>query len=111
MSKLQGEKAQRFIAWLACVKGFLPSSMTIEEASTIFLRRDEEKEQEKKTISKKNINSHDRHEVLELMKIIYGNKEVKDDKEIADSHGKPRTTSVSEMAESPSCFERLLLQK
>ncbi len=48
MSKLQGEKAQRFVAWLACVKGFLPNSMTINEASEIFLRRDAEKEQEEK---------------------------------------------------------------
>ncbi|MDE1829558.1 MAG: hypothetical protein KGI25_04480 [Thaumarchaeota archaeon] len=49
MSKLQGEKAQKFVAWLACIKGFLPKSMTIEEASDIFLRRcaDEEKEAKK----------------------------------------------------------------
>lgn len=44
MSTLQGEKAAKFVAWLACVKGFLPNSMTIEEASQIFLRRYEEEE-------------------------------------------------------------------
>lgn len=48
MNKLQGEKAQKFVAWLACVKGFLPNSMTIDEASSIFLRRYEELEEAKK---------------------------------------------------------------
>lgn len=45
MTKLQGEKATKFIAWLAVVKGFLPKSMSIDEAAKIFLRRcaDEEK--------------------------------------------------------------------
>lgn len=47
MSKLQGDKAAKFVAWLACVKGFLPNSMTIEEASQIFLRRYEEEEANK----------------------------------------------------------------
>lgn len=44
MSTLSGDKAAKFVAWLACVKGFLPNSMTIEEASQIFLRRYEEEE-------------------------------------------------------------------
>lgn len=46
MNKIQGEKAQKFFAWLAVAKGFLPKSMTLEEASHLFLRRcdDEEKE-------------------------------------------------------------------
>lgn len=42
MSKLEGETAQKFVAWLACVSGFLPKSMTIEEAAEIFLRRAKE---------------------------------------------------------------------
>ena len=48
MSKLQGEKAQKFIAWLACVKGFLPMSMTIDEAAEIFERRFDELAKEAK---------------------------------------------------------------
>lgn len=47
MTQLSGEKATKFIAWLAVVKGFLPSSMSIEEASDIFLRRYEEDEMKK----------------------------------------------------------------
>lgn len=48
MSSIQGEKATKFISWLACVKGFLPRSMTIKEASDIFLRRYSEDEQNEK---------------------------------------------------------------
>lgn len=44
MSTIQGDKAAKFVAWLSCVKGFLPNSMTIEEASQIFVRRYEEEE-------------------------------------------------------------------
>lgn len=49
MSKLTGDKATKFVAWLAVIKGFLPKSMSIEEASDIFLRRcaDDEKEAKK----------------------------------------------------------------
>lgn len=54
MSKLHGEKANKFIAWLAVVKGFLPKSMTLEEASNIFLRKLEDEEKEKKVDEKKN---------------------------------------------------------
>lgn len=46
---LKGEKATKFVAWLALVKGFLPQSMSIDEAVQIFLRRcaeDEEKKNE-----------------------------------------------------------------
>ena len=52
MNKLQGDKAAKFVAWLACVKGFLPMSMSIEEASNIFLRRYEEQEEAKKNEKK-----------------------------------------------------------
>lgn len=47
MTKLDGEKAQKFVAWLACVKGYLPKSMTLEEASQIFLRRWEDEEHDR----------------------------------------------------------------
>lgn len=53
MAKLQGEKAQKFVAWLACVKGFLPMSMTINEAAEIFERRYKEQEEEAKKNGKK----------------------------------------------------------
>lgn len=45
---LKGDKATKFVAWLSVVKGFLPKSMSIEEAMQIFLRRcaDEEKDKE-----------------------------------------------------------------
>lgn len=49
MSILKGDKATEFIAWLACIKGFLPKSMTIEEASDIFLRRCAEREKEEES--------------------------------------------------------------
>lgn len=47
MTKLDGEKAQKFVAWLACVKGYLPKSMTLEEASQIFLRRWDDEESDR----------------------------------------------------------------
>jgi hypothetical protein len=53
MATIQGEKAKKFVAWLAVVKGFLPSSMSIEEASNIFLRREAERELEEKENGKK----------------------------------------------------------
>ena len=42
-TKLTGDKATKFVAWLSLVKGFLPQSMSLEEAAEIFLRRDKEK--------------------------------------------------------------------
>lgn len=48
MSTLSGKKAEKFVAWLAVIKGFLPKSMTIDEASKIFLRFWEDKEKEAK---------------------------------------------------------------
>ncbi len=50
MTTLSGDKATKFVAWLAVVSGFLPSSMSIDEAAQIFLRRceDDEKKEAKK---------------------------------------------------------------
>lgn len=39
---LEKELDAKFIAWLACVKGFLPQKMTLHEAFQIFIRRDTE---------------------------------------------------------------------
>lgn len=46
---LKGNEAQKFVAWLTMVKGFLPKSMPLSEAQEIFMRKqdDEEKEQAK----------------------------------------------------------------
>jgi len=52
MMKLQGEKATKFVAWLSCVKGFLPMSMSINEAAEIFERRYQEQEEAKKNEKK-----------------------------------------------------------
>lgn len=48
MSILKGDKAAQFVAWLSLIKGFLPKSMSIEEASQIFLRRCADEEEAKK---------------------------------------------------------------
>ncbi len=47
MNILSGDKGSKFVSWLSIASKFLPKSMSIEEASHIFLRRckDEEKEQ------------------------------------------------------------------
>lgn len=44
---LHGKEAEKFVAWLTMIKGFLPKSMTISEAQEIFMRKrdDEKKEQ------------------------------------------------------------------
>jgi hypothetical protein len=47
MNVLKGEKATKFVAWLSLIKGFLPPSMSIEEASQIFLRRCKDEEDAK----------------------------------------------------------------
>lgn len=46
---LRDEEAQKFVAWLTMIKGFLPKSMSIAEAQEIFMRKraDEKKEQTK----------------------------------------------------------------
>ncbi len=54
MAMLKGVEAAKFVAWLAVVKGFLPKSMSIEEASNIFLRRCEDEEKEAKHVKTKN---------------------------------------------------------
>jgi hypothetical protein len=53
MSILQGDMSSKFVAWLSVVKGFLPKSMSIEEASQIFLRRCEDMEKEARNVEKK----------------------------------------------------------
>jgi hypothetical protein len=52
MNILKGEKASQFVAWLSVVKGFLPKSMSIDEAAKIFLRRCKDEEEEKKNEKK-----------------------------------------------------------
>lgn len=49
MVQLHGKNAQTFIAWLAIATKFLPRSMSIEEASEIFMRytADEENHEKK----------------------------------------------------------------
>lgn len=43
---LHGEEAQKFVAWLTMIKGFLPKSMEISEAQELFMRkRDDEKKE------------------------------------------------------------------
>lgn len=44
---LRDEEAQKFVAWLTMIKGFLPKSMPLSEAQEIFMRKraDEKKEQ------------------------------------------------------------------
>ncbi len=50
MDALIGKEAEKFVAWLTMVKGFLPNNMTILEAQKIFIRKreDEKKKDEKK---------------------------------------------------------------
>jgi hypothetical protein len=62
-------------------------------------------------MKRKTVNLRDQQEVLALMKILYGNDEVKDDTKISDSHGKPRATRPCEVAESAPDTERVLLQE
>jgi len=45
---LSGVEAQKFVAWLTMIKGFLPKSMTISEAQEIFMRKRSEEKNEKK---------------------------------------------------------------
>jgi hypothetical protein len=46
---LKGTEAEKFVAWLTMVKGFLPKSMPLSEAQEIYMRKraDEKKEQAK----------------------------------------------------------------
>lgn len=45
---LKGTEAEKFVAWLTMVKGFLPKSMPLSEAQEIYMRkRIDEKEQSK----------------------------------------------------------------
>lgn len=47
MNQLSGDKATKFVAWLSVAGSFLPKSMSIEEASNIFLRRCAEEDMDK----------------------------------------------------------------
>jgi hypothetical protein len=62
-------------------------------------------------MKKKSVNLREKQDVLALMKILYGNDEVKDDTKVSDSHGEPRATCSGQVAESPPGFEGLLLQE
>lgn len=45
-TSLHDKEAEKFIAWLTMIKGFLPKNMTIAEAKEIFKRkRHDEKEE------------------------------------------------------------------
>jgi hypothetical protein len=47
---LKGKEAEKFVAWLTMIKGFLPKSMPLSEAQEIFMRkRDDEKKEQSKT--------------------------------------------------------------
>lgn len=62
---------------------------------------------------KKVFNLADRKEVLQLMKQLYGNDEVKDDTTTTTTNsttGATRTDMVGSMAESSPCSKRPLLQ-
>ena len=44
---LKGTEAEKFVAWLTMIKGFLPKSMPLSEAIYMRKRADEKKEQAK----------------------------------------------------------------
>ncbi len=60
---------------------------------------------------RKTVNLRDQKEVFELMKILYGNDEVKDDQKVSHTHGEPRATRFGQVAESAPDIEGFLLQK
>lgn len=64
-------------------------------------------------MKKKNqpINLRDRQEVMALMKILYGNDEVKDDQARNDTNGEPGTKSVGKVVEPSSTTKGFLLQE
>ena len=43
---ISGDKGSKFVSWLSIAAKFLPKSMSIEEASHIFLRRCKDEEGE-----------------------------------------------------------------
>lgn len=62
-------------------------------------------------MKRKTVNLRDQQEVLALMKILYGNDEVKDDTQISDSNRESRAKSTCEVVESAPVAERVLLQE
>jgi hypothetical protein len=62
-------------------------------------------------MKRKTVNLRDQQEVLALMKILYGNNEVKDDTQISDSNRESRAKSIGEVVESAPVAERVLLQE
>ena len=56
----------------------------------------------KKKNKPKTINLRDRQEVMALMKILYGNDEVKDDQACINTNREPGTKVVGKVAESSS---------
>jgi hypothetical protein len=36
---LKGTEAEKFVAWLTMIKGFLPKSMPLSEAQEIYMRK------------------------------------------------------------------------
>ena len=62
-------------------------------------------------MKRKTVSLRDRQEVLALMKILYGNDEVKDDTQISDSNRESRAKGIGEVVESAPFAERVLLQE
>lgn len=62
-------------------------------------------------MKKKTVSLRDHKEVMELMKILYGANDVKDDTKIPDTDRKPGTKSISEVDESAPDTTRLFLQE
>lgn len=62
-------------------------------------------------MAKKQINLRDNKEMLELMKILYGNDEVKDDQANRHTNREPRAKSLGKVVESAPDTEGLLLQE
>lgn len=62
-------------------------------------------------MKKKIVNLRDRQEVMALMKILYGNDEVKDDQACINTNREPGTEVASQVVESSSCSKRPVLQE
>jgi len=62
-------------------------------------------------MKRKTVNLRDQQEVLALMKILYGNDEVKDDTQISDSNRESRAKGIGEVVKSAPHAKGLLLQE
>lgn len=60
---------------------------------------------------KKTVNLADKNAAQELLRMLYGNDEVKEDDNIGGSPGERGTESVSGLVELPSRVEGILLQE